>query len=88
MKETWSICKRKFSNNFDRKIKLFNSLVGSILLYGSEVWGWREFKKVETVQETYIRWSLGLDRTVLDYIHLKEPGINKLKLESGKRAVR
>ena len=86
MKETWSICKRKFNNNFERKMRLFNSLVGSILLNGSEIWGWREFKKIESIQETYVRWSLGLHRTVPDYILLTETGLGKLRIESGKRA--
>ena len=39
MKKTWSIGEKIFKDNFERRMKIFNSLVGSIALYGAEVWG-------------------------------------------------
>ncbi|XP_018397774.1 PREDICTED: golgin subfamily A member 6-like protein 1 [Cyphomyrmex costatus] len=40
MKRTWSIGERIFKDNFERRIKMFNSLVESIALYGAEL-DWR-----------------------------------------------
>jgi hypothetical protein len=34
----------------------------SILMYGSEICGLKEPEEVESVQEKYLRWVLGVDR--------------------------
>lgn len=48
---------------------MFNVMVKSILLYGIEIWRWKEkYEKrsiLEALQERYIRWILGLDRCKL-----------------------
>ncbi|KYN00520.1 hypothetical protein ALC62_08717 [Cyphomyrmex costatus] len=31
------------------------------MLYGAEIWGWKERETIEKLQEKYIRWTLGLD---------------------------
>lgn len=38
MKKAWSIGKRIFSDNFERRVKLFKALAGTVALYGAEVW--------------------------------------------------
>lgn len=52
MTQVWGI--RKFKNNFERRIMLFSSLVGSIVLYAAEIWGWTEEEKLEKMHEKYI----------------------------------
>ncbi|KMQ83071.1 hypothetical protein RF55_21022 [Lasius niger] len=42
MAQIWGIGERKFGGDFDRRIMMFNVMVKSIVLYGVEVWGWRE----------------------------------------------
>ena len=37
MKHTWSIGEKLFKEDFERRMKMFKSLVGSIVLYGAEV---------------------------------------------------
>jgi len=38
-KNTWSIGEKLFKDNFVRKMKMFESLVESVALYGAEIWG-------------------------------------------------
>lgn len=47
MAQVWGIWQRKFKNNFERKMKMFKSLVKSILLYAAEIWEWKYFKDDE-----------------------------------------
>lgn len=89
MAQIWGIGERKFGENFDRRIMiLFNIMVKSIMLYGVEIWGWREWREVEALQERYIRWILGLDKCTPGYIVREEPTIEKISLEAGGRAIR
>lgn len=41
MKKTWSIGERIFGNDYKRREKMFDALVGSVVLYGAEIWGWK-----------------------------------------------
>jgi uncharacterized protein HemY len=52
---------------------MFDSMIESILTYGAEIWGWKEQKKVEKVQEKYLRGLVGMDRERPGYI-VKESG--------------
>jgi hypothetical protein len=36
---------------------MFESIIESILMYGGEIWRWKEQKEVEKVQEKYLRGS-------------------------------
>lgn len=63
----WSYGERKFKGDVKWKLKLFDSIVKGILFYGVEVWGYREWKEVEAVQEKYLKWILGLDRVTPGY---------------------
>jgi hypothetical protein len=41
---------------------MFENMIESILMYGAEIWGWKEQEEVEKVQEKYLRGVLGVDR--------------------------
>ena len=45
------------------KCRLFDTLVGSILNYGSEVWGLNEAKDVEKIHTKFCRWVLGVKKS-------------------------
>jgi hypothetical protein len=51
---------------------MFESMIGSILMYGAEIWGWKEQEEVEKVQEKYLRGVLGVDRESPGYIVREE----------------
>ena len=59
----WSLNKRKFKEDRKRRMKLFDTLVRSVITYGAEIWGYKEWKEIEKIQDKYINWTLKLDRT-------------------------
>lgn len=60
--QVWGIGKRKFGGDWERRMKIFEWLVGSVMAFGAEIWRWREWEKIERMQERYMRWVLGIDR--------------------------
>ncbi|KYN00246.1 hypothetical protein ALC62_08992 [Cyphomyrmex costatus] len=84
----WSYGERKFKGDVRWRLKLFDSIVKGILFYGVEIWGYREWKEVEAIQEKYLKWILGLERVTPGYIAREELKRNKLRVEMGWRAGR
>lgn len=84
----WGIGERKFGHDVKRRLMMFDSLIKSVLMYGAEIWGWKEEEEIERVQEKYLKWILGLDRETPGYIVREELKRNKLRVETGKRAVK
>jgi hypothetical protein len=69
---------------------MFESIVMvPILMYGAEIWGWKEQEEVERVQENYyLRWVLGVDRETPGYIVREECKRNRLRVKAGKRVAK
>lgn len=88
MKQTWSIGERLFKDDYKKRIKMFNALVGSIALYGTEVRGWRNEERVDSVKKKYVKWILGLDRRTPNYILVEETKMRELRLEAMKRVIK
>jgi len=82
----WSYGERKFKGDIRWRLKLFDSIVKGILLYGVEMWGYREWKEVEAIHEKYLKWILGLEKVTPGYIVREELKRNKLRVETGWRA--
>ena len=86
--QTWGIGHRKFKNNFKLRMLLFDKLIASIIMYGAEIWGWKEQSKIEKIQTKYVRWILGLDTQTPVYIIEEETKRFKMKTEAGRRAMK
>ncbi|KAH0812552.1 hypothetical protein GEV33_010238 [Tenebrio molitor] len=84
----WGIGERMWGGEFGRRMMMFESMVESVLMYGAEIWGWKEQKEVERVQEKYLRWVLGVDRETPGYIVREECKRSKLRVKAGKRAAK
>jgi hypothetical protein len=84
----WGIGERKFGHDFRRRIMMFDSLVKSVMMYGAEIWGWREQEGLEGAQGKYLKWVLGVDRETPGYIVMEETKRDGIRIEAGKRAIR
>jgi hypothetical protein len=62
---------------------MFESRIESILMYGTEIWRWKENEKVG---RKYLRWVLRVDREMPGYIMRKECKRNRLRVKAEKRA--
>jgi hypothetical protein len=82
----WGIGERKWGGDFRRRMMMFESMIESILMYGAEIWGWKEQEEVEKVQEKYLRGVLRVDRETPRYIVREECKRNRLRVKEGKRA--
>ena len=54
MKKVWGIREKIFKDDFKRRMRLYDTLVASVLLYGVEIWGWKEYEEIERLYERYI----------------------------------
>jgi len=49
IRKTWNIGERLFKDDFRRRMKIFDSLVESTALYGTE-WGWLEDRRLDGIK--------------------------------------
>ncbi|CAD6201948.1 GSCOCG00002867001-RA-CDS, partial [Cotesia congregata] len=84
--QVWSIGKRKFGDDWARRIWLFDKLVWSVMCYGVEIWGWKRREEMEKMQERYLRWVLGVSRRVAGYLVREELQRDRLEAKAGMRA--
>ena len=59
-------------------MRIFDALIKSILCYSAEVWGWKEWKHVERVQDKYLKWVLKVERTTPGHILHEETRRHKI----------
>lgn len=48
-------------------MKMFESLVENVALYGAEIWGWQYEDRLDIIKRKYVKWILGLDRGTPNY---------------------
>jgi hypothetical protein len=82
----WRIGERKWEGDFRKRMMMFESMVESVLIYGAEIWEWKEQEEVERIQEKYLRWVLGVDRETPDHIVREACKRNRPRVKAGKRA--
>ncbi|XP_017763767.1 PREDICTED: uncharacterized protein LOC108553406 [Eufriesea mexicana] len=71
-----------------KRMWIYDKLVASVISYGVEIWGWKEWEEVEKIQTKYIKWCLGLDRWTPKYIIRKKTLRNKVHTNTINRAAR
>jgi hypothetical protein len=86
MKQVWGIGKRRYGNDWGRRIWLFDRLVWTVLGYGVEIWGWKEREEVERLGERYLRWVLGVNARTPGYLVREELQREKMRSRAGRRA--
>jgi len=88
MGQVWGIGKRKFGRDWGKRVWMFDALIWAIMGYGAEIWGWRERRQMERVQEKFLKWVLGVDWRVPGYMVREEMQREKLRVRAGRRAWR
>jgi hypothetical protein len=63
-------------------------MLESILMYGAEIWGWKEQEEVEKLQEKHLRGILGMNRETLGYIVREECKRNRMRVKVRRRAIK
>jgi hypothetical protein len=84
----WGIGESNWAGDFRKRMLLFGGMIESILIYGAEIWEWKEQEEVEKVQEKYLREVLGVDRETPGYVIREECKRNRSKVKEGKRAAK
>ena len=72
MRQVWSTAKRKFKDDFTRRMMMFDCLVLGVMVYRIELIGWEKSAKIEIIQLKIIKWPLWLDRCTVGYIVLED----------------
>lgn len=88
LKQVWGLGEQRFRDDFKRRIKLFRYLVLGVIMYGAEVWGWKEREELERIQKRYIKCTLNFDSCTPDYVVYKETNVEKIGTIAGCRAVK
>lgn len=57
-------------------------------VYGAEVWGWQNEKRLDVIKRKYVKWILNLDRRTPNYILQEETKMKELRMQAIKRAIR
>ena len=78
---------RKFGNDFRRRMFLFDRLIASVLLYGAEMYRWKEWPEIEAIQTKYVKWCLRLERSTPNYIVLEKVKRDRPRISTGARAM-
>ena len=86
--EVWGIGERRFQNNYKIRAQMFDSLIRNGLLYGAEIFGWKEWDSIESVQRKFIKWTLSLPPYTKTNVLMAETGRLPLQLETVFRAMR
>lgn len=55
--------------------------------FGAEIWRWKEWEKVERLQEKYMKWILGMDGRMSGYMIKEEGKREKMRTRMGRRAM-
>ncbi|EFN67046.1 hypothetical protein EAG_02771 [Camponotus floridanus] len=61
--------------------------MGSVVAFGVEVWRWKEWNKIERLQERYMRWVLGVEGRTPGYMVREEGKKEKMRTKLGRRAM-
>lgn len=65
---TRRIGKRKFREDWGKRMGTFDALMWTVMAYGVEIWEWKEREMMEKAQEKLLKWLLGVNRMISRYM--------------------
>jgi len=74
-------------NEYKRRERMFDALLSSMALYGAEICGWKNERKLDKIKRKYVKWVLGLDRKTPNYILVEETKMIEIRMEALRRAI-
>jgi hypothetical protein len=83
------IGERKWGGEFGRKMMMFESMLESVLMYGAEIWGWKEQAGGggESAREIFEMGARSGQRNT--WVHVREEcKRSRLRVKAGKRAAK
>lgn len=72
---------QKFEFNAETRCQLFDIYVGSVISYGSEIWGFHKSPEIERLHLSFCKNVLGVRRNVCNYMIYSELGRRPLILQ-------
>lgn len=75
---TWGNLMGNKAINLDTKFKVFEACARSVLCYGAQVWGFKEYDLVEKLQRFFLKRLIGLPDNTPNYMLLLETGYLKI----------
>ena len=87
MKHIWSMG-NKYKWTYKMCATTFNAIVKSVILYGSKLWGYKEYEVLEKIQEKYFRWVTKAGKFTPSYIVMEETKRKKIRIQAGMRAMK
>ena len=85
---SWGIAKRAKISSLRRRLQLMQAIAKSAMLYGVEIWGWKEREQIARLQARYVKMAMGIRINTPDYIWRMESGCRGIGIELWKRAAR
>lgn len=79
----WNIGKRKFGDDWTKRMGLFNVMVRGIIMYGVEIWGWKGQREIEKIKKKYMKLILKVDREIPGYILMLDTGEDRIEIKAG-----
>lgn len=86
----WSVGEKKLREDYWTRLRLYNSVVRTMITYGAIIWGWERQAEIDKLQVKFIKWMIGLDRCTATCIILEETKTQRYKhwVETGERAIK
>lgn len=79
---------RLFRDSFKKRMRLFEALIESVVLYGAEGWVRLEEEKIEREKRKYIKWIPSLDRNTPNYLIMEETKGEEIRDKALRRAIK
>lgn len=73
--QVWMIGKRRFSEEWGRKIWMFDRLIWTVMGFGADIWGERE--RIDRIEKRYLRWDTGRTPGYLVREELQREGLRR-----------
>lgn len=80
--QIWSISKRKYKEDWDDRMRLFNTMVKGIVMYSVDIQNWKQQTAIERIKEKYVKCLMKLQRETPAYIFGSVTEVDGMKISA------